>query len=247
MKNHLLASVFAAGTLAAVSVFQAAPAEALSFDGQLAVFDSGDVGQSFTVDFVDNYINSSSTTLLKSKATVTITEFINAGNPENRTRVRLGINLSNNSSVDSFLTAFGFDVGAIVDGKVNDNIGIRPNTQTDGNAPPNPPAFNGTGFGVDFGSPLGTREVTYGALNPRNGIDDGSSDSFAARLVLDLLDADDEVSLYNFAVGYAIPDGKKYTPGAGRAIPTPALLPGLVGLVFGAMRKKQQAEAVQDA
>jgi hypothetical protein len=251
MKKHLLSSIFAAGAIATASVLQAAPAEALSFDGQLAVFGRSDVGQNFTVDFVDNYLNGSSNASLKSTATVTITEFTNAGNPDNRTRVRFGINLTNNSTIDSFLTAFGFDVGAIVNGNINDGIGIRGNTQTDGNAPPNPPEFTQRIFNEDFGSPLGRREVAYAASSPEKGIPDGSSDSFNARLVLDLLGDNDQVTLYNFAVAYAVPfqvDNKTfYKDGAGRPIPTPALLPGLVGLAVGAMRKKQKAEVAQDA
>ncbi|NJN87323.1 MAG: cistern family PEP-CTERM protein [Leptolyngbyaceae cyanobacterium SL_7_1] len=248
MKKHLLTSAIATSTLAAASVFQAAPASALSFDGRLAIFGSGDVNQSFTVDFVDNFINSTPDNRLRSKATVTINGFSATGG---QTNVTLGINLANQSSIDSILSAFGFNVGSITNGILNDNVQVREDKNNGTRITSNTvggSTFDVTEFGNQAGfANLGKREVSFEAKQTPNGIHDGTNDSFTA--ILSLGSEVGEVTLYNFAARYQeinasnLPTGSS---GAGRAIPTPALLPGLVGLAFGALRKKQHTEAEQN-
>ncbi|NJN86068.1 MAG: cistern family PEP-CTERM protein [Leptolyngbyaceae cyanobacterium SL_7_1] len=257
MKKHLLSSVFAAGAIAAASIFQAAPAEALSFDGQLAIFGRNDVYSSgsdlrpeaertFTVDFVDSFANSVPNNQLRSTAKFTINSFLTSGG---QTTVGFKVDLANISTTNSLLRAIGFNVGSITGNTVNDNIGIN-TSQTSATGRFSQVLFNQSGSFPGMGG-VNRREVEFRANSASDRIPEDTNSntgSFIAQLVLN--EEVQQVSWYDFAVRYQglteIPDGESEGSGAGRPIPTPALLPGLVGLAAGALRKKQ-AEAAQDA
>lgn len=251
MKRLLLSSALAASALTATSFFQAAPAQALSFDGQLVVFNSSDVDKSFTVDFVDNRIGGANNKVgdgpLSSRATFTIT-----GTTNKQANFRIAV--LNDSQLASRVTAIGFDVSAIINGNVTDGVGINEskNNGTRVLLPlPNSAEFKTAGFGDNFSNGLGKREVCYG-VNPAQGgacdggggVDKGETGFFNAALVLN--NNVNQFILYNFAVRYqGIAGSALGDSGSGRAIPTPALLPGLLGLAFGLLRKQQQQESVE--
>ncbi|MBW4480964.1 MAG: cistern family PEP-CTERM protein [Tildeniella torsiva UHER 1998/13D] len=248
--NRFSVSALAASALVVTGSFASQPAQAFTFSSDksaVTVF-SSDVGKSFDV-FFDGNVATVDTTDLSAKATFTFLGFTAVGN---RTEAAFQVLLDNTSAVASRVSALGFDssLGLLGVGNNNDPGRTRVTgifTNDRGGAFPNQfgdidvcftngnTCQGGGNGGISMGDPAGT-------FNP----------------VLAFLGSVNTFTLSNFGVRYqAIENGARdangnlirdnrgrlVTSGTGMGeVPTPALLPGLLGLGVAALRKRQQED-----
>lgn len=228
MRSSALAGLTVAGLMSTGAIFTAIPAEAfILFDGNVIV-DLFDVGDSFDVIFDQGGD-------LKATGTFRVSSFDSGVST-------FAITLTNTSTVASKLTSLGFNT--------EPGFALL-------QSPINPPwASNSWGkaeTNTSFAA-AGRRDVcffdaslsgcTFQEFGRLFGILSGRSLSFSASLdfrASRLLD----FTMSDFAVHFKEVEsdggglGRTVT---GRAVPTPALLPGLIGMGIAALRKRNQEE-----
>jgi len=230
MKNKFLTGALVAGTMAIGALGQVDPAEALTFNGTSAIVGTGDVGQSFTVNLDENYINSQLSTAVSSTAKFTLNSFTST---TTSAQAVFEIVATNTSSLVSRLSVLGFDV--------NPNVASASVTGV----------FNTTGSGQ--AANLGPLEVCFkdgGGTNNcsgggSGGISQGTSGTLFATLNFNTITQLQQFTLDNFGVRYQSISGSTLgDSGTGRPnpIPTPALLPGAIGMGIAAFRKKKREQ-----
>lgn len=244
MKKQFLMGALAASALAVGSFGQMSPAEALTFDGTTAIINTtNDLNQSFTVNFGGN-VGGTDVSGLTSQAVITYRGTANTNN------AIFDVLLSNTSTngITSRTSALGFDINPNVTGG---SVGDNPNDAL-------PALFTDLVFGSNEQFPNQFGNIELCAINASGnnctggasgGVLTGNSGSF--RFNLTLASASSPLVLTNFGVRYQSITGNGYNgaSGTGRSIPvpTPALLPGLIGMGLAAMRKKKQEGVLQEA
>lgn len=247
MKHTLLAGVLTLGALTTAPLLQATPAQAFTFaPGKMSVgITAADVGNSFLAEFngqVDDVgITSTNVDGLKSRATFTVASFTS-------TSIVLNIlleNISTDPITESVVSLLGFrsnpqiasasstgDFGVTV---LNDSIS----------------AFGGADVNVCF-KEGGNRNNCDGG---KGGVDLGQSASFRTTLNFNQ-DISAGLFLDEFGVRYQGIEGEingrlvsDFSGTGVGQVPTPALLPGLLGMGLAALRnkKKQEEEAAENA
>lgn len=243
MTRKLLTGAAVASALTVAGILPA-PAQALTINGGSVIFGAGDIGQTFVVDF-DGNVETQNVPGLSSRAAFTIQNFTTFGSGSNtRTEATLNVLLENNSSggITSRTSALGFDTDPNLVGV--GNPGGSGNTRiasggifTNDRAGAFPNQFGS----IEFCATNGT--TCQGGTN--GGVFTGQSGSFTP--ILAFAGIQNQVTLSNFGVRYQDITGTSLgTSGTGRGtpVPTPALLPGLIGLGVAAVRK---AKAEQSA
>lgn len=235
MKAKFLVGAFLLGAAPMVSLLEAKPAEALYFskDKTRVTINSGtEQGASFKT-FFNGYIDQQLTQGLSAEAIFTLAEDYNGGD-----EVKFNVSLKNTSDSSVFsnaqVSALGFDTnrdlkdvsanGSLIDeAKQNSNIAQSP----------------GTGGKVDACFTAGNSCTSGGG-----GVNLGNSTTFLA--TLKFIDNMNYASfdLNKFSVSYQNIDyinGPKGLGGVGTGeVPTPALIPGLIGAGIAALRKRKQ-------
>jgi hypothetical protein len=231
MKAQVMQGAAVLSAAAAVSLFQALPASAYTINGSSITIDNTSVGQFFEVEF-DGNVETQPVPGLTSNAKFEIVSF-------SGTSAVFNINLTNTSSggITSRTSVLGFDVNrtltgasasggfgrAILDSSLPNQFGAI-DVCFKGGGGPN--CQGGGGSGATAGNP----------------IDFLATLNFGGPGVADF-------TLSNFGVRYQSVTGTSLgTSGTGQGtpIPTPALLPGLVGLGVAAVRKRR-GQSGQDA
>lgn len=231
MKRQLLTGALAASTLTLAAFSQANPAQALSFSGGSPAttvnLNSTSVNRSFLV----NFGGSSTISGLSSNALFTLREL-------STNLARFTINLTNTSTRTSTLSGLGFDTnpdadsdstvsGAFSKIEIDDNIEFPNGSKVEVCL-----ADNTSGdCGGDSGNGAGESTVIlkFDGTNPlRNGL-----------------------SLNNFRIRYDSIQGQNRNTsvtgsGTPTAIPTPALLPAVLGMGAAVLRKKKQEAKVAE-
>ncbi len=228
MKRQLLTSTLAASTLALAAFSQANSAHALSFSDNNVTVNSRDLNQSFLVNF------GGSISGLSSQARFTLTDFTT-------TQAKFSLNLTNTSTRTSTLSGLGFDtsptannsssVGGAFSAISVSNSGINfPNgSKVEVCLADNTLGYCGGGGGNGAGN--STLTLRFNGSNPLK----------------------DGLTLNNFRIRYDNIRGQDEDvsvtgSGTPTAIPTPALLPAVLGMGTAVLRKKrQEAKVTQKA
>jgi hypothetical protein len=236
MKKQLLTGALAVGTLLALSLLQDSPAQALSFGNGSATLLKTDVGQSFLVNIDQNNINGTSSNQVSSQATFTLTKFLNS--VAGKTEAYFDIALKNTSALSSRVSVLGFDTNPNVNTGLSTVSGIF-DTVTSGNVPN-----------------VGSVEICFTDVNCAGGGGGGvttGTGSILAKLVFDNATLS-QFTMSNFSVRYQDIVGSTFgNSGSGEAVgkpvgvPTPALLPGLIGIGVASLRKKKREEGLEPA
>ncbi len=240
-KQRLLGAVFL-GAAAIASFAQVESAQAFSWTSTTATFQPGDLaGTDFTVFFFDGYIDEVLTPGLTSEAKFTLLDNFNS----NSNFANFGVTVTNTSDSSIFdrvrISGLGFNTDPELDKATitNQGSGFKINAFLNSNVP-QPPI---TGGKVDVCFTPGNNCAGGGG----KGIEIDQSYSFQTRLDFKTLFGD-SLKLDNFVVRYQSIDFKNSPKGESGVgvgtVPTPAMLPGLIGMGIAAWRKKkQQAEA----
>ncbi|MBD1822213.1 cistern family PEP-CTERM protein [Cyanobacteria bacterium FACHB-DQ100] len=230
MKRQLLTGVLAASTLTLAAFSQATPAHALSFSGGTVNLTANDVGSTFQVNF-DGNVNGNNVPGLSAQALFTLTSY--ATNQANFT-----VNLINTTTVPitSRISRLGF----------NTNPGV------------NVDASSATGVFTDvitgsFPNKFGDVEVCF-VPSSRGTCGGGpggvtTTGNFTTNLVF-TGSLTNGLSLSDFGVRYQSINGGGFDDasgtGRGTPIPTPALLPAVLGMGAAVLRKKKQEAKVAE-
>lgn len=244
MNRNLLASSLLLGTVALASVVvQAEPAQALKLDftgrtdpitgfRQYATIENGDVGELFTFTFSQGLIDGNLTEGLTAKAVFSLVDAFDG------TTAKFRVDLTNTSGgpIDSSrVSVLGFNVDRAFTASVDAN-----GTDFDGVSSGNVP-----GLGVaDVCFTAGPNCAGGGGGGALQG---GATQSFFTTLAFAPGTAN--FTLTDFFVRYQSIDSAELglTDASGVGIPTPALIPGLVGMGLAALRKKKKDNADQTA
>lgn len=236
MKAQLTRGAAVLSATAAMGLLHALPASAYTINDvdKSITFTLGDaLPEMFTVEF-DGNVNNTDVPGLASKANVSLTNFTS----NSATFVFDLFSTPSGDITSARVRALGFDVdvalsGASVSGDFTD-------TDRPGNFP------NGQG----------NRDVCFyeggNCTGGPNGATPGNPINFTTTLnFASALNTGDTFELSNWVVRYQSIDGTTLGTsgtGEGTPIPTPALLPGLVGMGIAALRKRQgDAEVTADA
>ncbi|WP_404790753.1 cistern family PEP-CTERM protein [Altericista sp. CCNU0014] len=243
-KQHILGAVFL-GAVAIASFTNVKPAQSFTWTSDSASFGAGDLaGTDFDVFFYDGYIDGVLTPGLTSKATFSLLEdfdlsdnkqsfgvtITNTSDPSIFNRVRLsglGFNTNPELTGASIKTqGTGFDIKAVLDSKV-----------------PQKPI---TGGKLDVCFTAGVSCTGGGG----NGIELGSSYSFETLLSF-VNPPTNFLTFDNFVTRYQSIDFKNGAQGQSGVgvgtVPTPAMLPGLIGMGIAAWRKKKKQDSEEKA
>ncbi|WP_052050954.1 cistern family PEP-CTERM protein [Leptolyngbya sp. KIOST-1] len=231
MKAQLSKGAAVVSAAAAVSLLQALPASAYTINdaAKSITFTLGDpLPEVFTVEF-DGFVERTLITGLTSKANVELKSF-------DGTQAVFDFQLFNTTSapLGSRVSVLGFNAGPNVTATVTGDF----NTVGSGNVPT-----------------LGEREICLKAGGGPScagggGAGPSAGQNITFQTILTFASAQDSFTLDNFFVRYqditGVPAGTSGV-GVGTPIPTPALLPGLVGLGIAALRKRGEAAEDQEA
>jgi hypothetical protein len=240
MKHKLLTGTLTWGTIAAVSLLQTAPAQAFTFSqgGAGVTITADDVGKDFWSVFNgqvdDRGITSTNVEGLSSQANFKVTSFTN-------NQIVFDILLENTSQdpiTASVVSVLGFRSNPLVASATSTgdfDITVL-------NDPIN--AFGGADVNICFKEAGNRNNCDSG----RGGVDLGQSAFFTATLNFNS-DISSGLSLDEFGVRYQGIDGEingqlvdDFSGTGVGVVPTPALLPGLIGMGIAALRKKKQAK-----
>lgn len=234
MKTQLIKGAAVLSAAAAVSLLQALPASAYTIDSatKSILINSSSVGRFFNVEF-DGNVATQNVPGLSSSAIFEIVSF-------NNTSAKFNIDLSNTSSggITSRTSVIGFNVDAALGSATASGD------------------FNTAALGGEFPNEFGDIGVCFkrggGPQSCQGGGGAGATAdnpiSFLA--TLNFNPGVTAFTLSNFGVRYQAIDGTALGSsgtGKGTPIPTPALLPGLVGLGVAALRKRDGATEDQEA
>lgn len=240
MQHKLLTRTFTLGVIAAISLLPKAPAQAFTFSqGGLGVnITAGDIGKDFWSVFNgqvdDKGITSTNVEGLTSRANFKVTNFTN-------NQIVFDILLENTSTgpiTASVVSLLGFRSNPLISSATSTgdfDITVL-------NQPIKP--FGGSDVNICFKEAGNTRNCNSG----RGGVDLGDSAFFTATLNFNN-DISSGLFLDEFGVRYQGIDGEingqlvKDFSGTGVGqVPTPALIPGLIGMGIAALRKKKLEE-----
>lgn len=234
-----LSGILALGAVVTACVVDATPAKALTFNEFNAYLSSTTtVGNSFNVIFGDSLVNSIATDLVSATANFTVSS-INRNSAGNITGVGFNVQVANTSAIDSLVSQLGFNVGGTTLRRGATGYTIGSNN------------FNAD-FGTNFPAPIGSRDVSFD-FNPPGRLDFRIPDGNVAGNPLNwsfnlaLQDPVNTLRLGDFVVRFqevngTLENGTNIVGGSGvsQPIPTPALLPGLIGMGVAALRKKNE-------
>ncbi|MGF1513664.1 MAG: cistern family PEP-CTERM protein [Elainellaceae cyanobacterium] len=234
------------GAVPMLSVVKAQPASAFSWDENRATIHNGDqAGTSFEVFFFDGYINENLTEGLTSEAKFTLAQAYDGGS-----QAIFDVLLKNTSSAAKFdsvrVSGLGFNVDPDLDNaSVSQENNPLKNVKLNGKVPQ--PKISGGSVDVCF---TGKNSCTGGG---GAGVGLGESASFQS--IFNFSGDANKVSFSftDFVVRYQSIDFKGSPQGESGVgtgtVPTPALLPGLIGMGVAALRKRkeQNAEASSQA
>lgn len=230
MNRNLLASSLLLGTVAVTSLVPTQPAQALNvfFDGvdQFATIETGDVGTLFTYEFSQGFVDGQLTEGLNTKATFTLLEAFDG------TNARFQIDLTNDSGgpIDSSrVSALGFNVDRAFSASVNPGT-----SEFDGVSSGNVPGLGN----VDVCFTAGANCAGGGG----GGVLQGATQTFFPTLTFAPGTAN--FTLTDFFVRYQsiYSDELNLSDASGVGIPTPGLIPGLIGMGLAALRKRKEEE-----
>ncbi|MBD2112398.1 MULTISPECIES: cistern family PEP-CTERM protein [Cyanophyceae] len=253
--NRLTASALTAGVLVASSLIASQPAQAFTFtsDKKAVTVTSADAGKFFTVDF-DGNVDTTPIPGLTAKAVFTFLGFDIVDSLPDVTQAFFNVSITNNSTVaGSRISAIGFNTSpnlrGVGGGLANSGNG---NTRVDsgGNLPTS--VFNNDRSGA-FPNQFGAIEVCFTDGNncqggSNGGVTKGGTGEFNPVLAFNN-PANGSVSSFtldNFGVRYQSITAPGINDGSGTGVglvPTPALLPGLIGMGVAALRRRQQEES----
>lgn len=238
--NRFTVSALTAGTLIASSLIVSQPVQAFTFNsGKKSVtISSSDIGNSFTAEF-DGNVNGTPTPGLTAEAVFT---FLGFNTPfAGVTQAFFNVVLSNTSTAQSRVSALGFNSSVPLRGVGNDSgpgntrvFGVFGNDRS-GSFP--------NQFG-DIGVCFTNGNTCQG--NGNGGVANGNIGEFNPVLAFD--GSINSFTLDNFGVRYqAVAGVSQGNSGTGVGlVPTPALLPGLIGMCVAALRKKQEGEVAEE-
>jgi hypothetical protein len=246
MKHTFLSGTLAIGAIATVAAFQAAPASAFSWTSNSATFEAGDLaGTEFTVAFDQGYIDGVFTPGLTSVAKFSLVSGYRGGSS-----AVLRVAVTNTSSGQIFKRARVSGIG------FNTSPELKSVSLSKGSA------FNTVAFDSRLPQPQitgGKKDICFSAKvsctgGGGGGVELGRTSIFTTTLAFKAPSGVNLTSfdLSDFAVRYQsidFVDGPTGLSGVGVGkVPTPALLPGLIGMGIAAFRKKkQQGKEVQSA
>ncbi|MGG6238255.1 cistern family PEP-CTERM protein [Nodosilinea sp. AN01ver1] len=253
ISSSILLAALATGAMVGADLLSAQSAQALSFDydANTITLDSTSLNTPFTVFFYGGLIgaNNASDPLktqdLQAEAILTLTDFSSDA-------AQFNIIVNNNSGggiTDSRISIFGFDVstpsgqGTFDFAGSNGDGTVKASGQTPG-------IFPGGSLDICFKGGGNANNCTAGG---GGGVLQGNSFSFSPTLAFNAPGVT-SFTLSNFYVRYqgieGVVDGITLGDASGvgnpGVVPTPALLPGLLGLGVAALRKKQ-GDAAEEA
>lgn len=233
MKRQLLTGALAASTLTFAAFSQANPAHALSFSGGSVSLTSGDIGSSFLVNF-DGNVENTNISRLSAQALFRLTGFT-----ANQANFSVDLTNTTTAPVGSRVSGIAFDT----DPNINSGTasGIFDSVDISSSLP--------NGFGNVEVCVAGNSSGNCGGGN--SGVTTGNTGNFLLTLGFgnntNLLTSG--LTLSKFGVRYQSVTGvTQGTSGTGRGtpIPTPALLPAVLGMGAAVLRKKKQEAKVAE-
>lgn len=221
------------GSVAAASVCVVEPAQAYTWDAESVTFSMSDVDATVDVFYFDGFIEEELIEGLTSSLKLTLTDFD-------------GLSATLKGEVTNTM-----DTGVLKTGRVT---GIAFNVDPDVKTASSTGVFTQANLDKTFPGGIGTVDVCYGTNKNscggnQGGVSIGQTGTFYTTLtwssLIDTFTLSDFVARYqgmDFAATNSIEDESGIGIGT---VPTPALIPSLLGLAMAARRHKKQQEAEQ--